>query len=275
MFSEKYGYQIKKEIQFETISEELRKRIWNVFYSYDIMDNGLSSKRISQAFAGKRTIEMNVADKLGFMLGGSPKNSPQKLILNLILEDEWYRVLDFIEIHLSCLDSDAKIERARQYNDVLETEKSGYRVVGFEIAPIINQEEIDAIEDAMSTSYDPVSQHIKKALLLYSNRESPDYENSIKESISAVESMCCIITGLSGANATLGKTIKRLKDAGIHIHSAMESAFSQLYGYTSDEKGIRHGNIDFKEAPAEDAKYMLVSCSAFVNYLIEKKDKIE
>ncbi len=26
-------------------------------------------------------------------------------------------------------------------------------------------------------------------------------------------------------------------------------------------------------APAEDAKYMLVSCSAFVNYLIEKWSK--
>ena len=42
---------------------------------------------------------------------------------------------------------------------------------------------------------------------------------------------------------------------------------------TSDEDGIRHGGIDFKWAPAEDAKYMLVSCSAFVNYLIEKWSK--
>ena len=41
----------------------------------------------------------------------------------------------------------------------------------------------------------------------------------------------------------------------------------------SDEDGIRHGGIDFKWAPAEDAKYMLVSCSAFVNYLIEKWSK--
>lgn len=36
---------------------------------------------------------------------------------------------------------------------------------------------------------------------------------------------------------------------------------------------IRHGGMDFKNAPAEDAKYMLVSCSAFVNYLIEKWSK--
>lgn len=36
---------------------------------------------------------------------------------------------------------------------------------------------------------------------------------------------------------------------------------------------FRHGGIDFTNAPAEDAKYMLVSCSAFVNYLIEKFSK--
>ena len=73
----------------------------------------------------------------------------------------------------------------------------------------------------------------------------------------------------------MGKTLKKLKDRGVYIHPAMESAFSSLYGYTSDENGIRHGGADFNNAPAEDAKYMLISCSAFVNYLIEKWSKIQ
>ena len=55
----------------------------------------------------------------------------------------------------------------------------------------------------------------------------------------------------------------------------MESAFTSLYGYTSDEGGIRHGSIDVSNTPSEDAKFMLVSCSAFVNYLIEKWSKVE
>jgi len=54
----------------------------------------------------------------------------------------------------------------------------------------------------------------------------------------------------------------------------MKSAFGKLYGYTSDGTNIRHGGIDFSHAPAEDAKYMLVSCSAFINYLKEKYAKI-
>lgn len=39
----------------------------------------------------------------------------------------------------------------------------------------------------------------------------------------------------------------------------MENAFSVMYGYTSDESRIRHGGIDFTNAPSEDAKYMLVT----------------
>lgn len=108
---------------------------------------------------------------------------------------------------------------------------------------------------------------MKKALNLYSDRFSPDYENSIKESISAVESMCCIITGETGKSATLGATLKKLEKHNIYIHEAMKSAFEKLYGYTSDENGIRHGGIDFKGATSDDARYMLVSCSAFINYL--------
>ena len=111
-------------------------------------------------------------------------------------------------------------------------------------------------------------------MLLYADRDNPDYENSIKESISAVEAMCCIITGMSGASATLGAALKKLEENGVVIHAAMRESFNTLYGYTSDASGIRHGGIDFTNAPAEDAKYMLVSCSAFVNYLTEKYGKV-
>lgn len=113
--------------------------------------------------------------------------------------------------------------------------------------------------------------HFEKALKLYSDRQSPDYENSIKESISAVEAMCCII---NGKDSTLSDAIKKIKNKGVHLHPALEKAFIALYAYTCDEKGIRHAGIDFVDASAEDAKYMLVACSGFVNYLIEKWTKI-
>lgn len=276
MFSEKFGYKEEKQILHETISDTLRQRIWNLFYMQDIQKGGLKSPRLTQALNGEPYIETIIADKLGFKINTLSKtdNVQNQIEKHLINDCEWYSVYDFIEIHLSVLDDEKRIIRIQQYNNLLEEEKAGYRVVNSMIAPITNKGEIEAIVQASNTEFLSVNEHMQKALSLYADIKSPDYENSIKESISAVESMCCIITGMTGAGATLGKALKKLKDNGVHIHSAMESAFSSLYGYTSDENGIRHGGIDFTNAPAEDAKFMLVSCSAFVNYLIEKWSKV-
>lgn len=276
MFSEKYGYKPEKTIQHECISDELRRRIWNLFHQREIKAGGLASKRLSQAINGESTIEEKIVDRMGFLIDASAKDQTAEAQLksNILRFFSWYEIYDFVEIHLSFLPDDERSKRIKQYNNLFEQEKSGYRIVAGEVAPITNEMEIHAIEEAAATPYQSVNQHIKKALALYADLKSPDYENSVKESISAVEAICCIITGMTGAQATLGAALKKLKDSGVHIHGAMERAFLALYGYTSDENGIRHGGIDFTSVPGEDAKYMLVSCSAFVNYLIEKWGKV-
>lgn len=275
MFSEKYGYKQEKAIQHEWISDELRHRIWNLFYRQEIQAGGLASKRLSQALNGEATLEEKIVDRMGFLIDPAAKDltAETQLKSNILRYFSWFEIYDFIDIHLSFLAEDDRSKRIEQYNKLLEQEKAGYRIVAGEVAPITNESEIRSVEQAASTPYQSVNQHIKKALALYADIKTPDYENSVKESISAVEAMCCIITGMAGAQATLGAAIKKLKDSGVHIHSAMEKAFLALYGYTSDENGIRHGGIDFTSVPAEDAKYMLISCSAFVNYLIEKWSK--
>ncbi len=62
-------------------------------------------------------------------------------------------------------------------------------------------------------------------------------------------------------------------EARIGLHGALKEGFSNLYGYTSSAEGIRHALLDESELSFEDAKFMLVSCSAFVNYLIVKAEK--
>lgn len=284
LFSEEYGYKDVQEIRPEHISQNLRTRIWNLFYQNDIIGGGLASERISNAIIGKPVIENLIADKLGFILSTASKNeSVSDMIMSYLLTEssdwitrgsEWYEVYDFIDIHISLLSGAKQAERIGQYNKLLEEEKAAYRIIDKSVVPITDKIEIAAIEKAVASKYESVRIHLQKALELYADMKSPDYENSIKESISAVESMCCIITGEKGKQATLGNTIKKLEEHSVHIHRAMKSAFSSLYGYTSDEDGIRHGSIDFTNAPAEDAKFMLVSCSAFVNYLMEKQEKL-
>ena len=149
----------------------------------------------------------------------------------------------------------------------------GYRFVNGVLCRIVSEEEIRAIESAINESPDAVAEQLNKALLAFADREHPNYANTVKESISAVESQCCILTG--NPKASLGDALKKLESSGVKIHSALNRALHQLYGYTSDDPGIRHGSTDPANVDAALAQFMLVTCSAFVNYLRMVAGRIE
>ena len=160
----------------------------------------------------------------------------------------------------------------QEINKIFQQEYVGYRFIDGEITPISDEVEVAEIEQSLDIEFQGCRSHIKKAISFLSDREKPDYKNCIKESISAVESICQIIIGKD--SATLGKALKVLEGKGVVLHSALKNAFSSLYGYTSDEGGIRHAEGLFESnVTFEEAKYMLVSCCAFVNYLIAEYGK--
>ena len=153
-------------------------------------------------------------------------------------------------------------------NSCFKREYIGYRFIDGLINSISDDIELETINQAMVNKYQSVYEHLSKANKFISDRISPDYANSIKESISAVEAMCQIITNAKGRDATLGNMLNKLEDSGIKIHGGLKDAFKKLYGYTSDANGIRHaGNIGGPSATFEEAKFMLVTCCAFINYL--------
>lgn len=206
-------------------------------------------------------------------------------IYNTILNDSYDDVLTIIEALIQYWDNYLKKRIGYEYYDVyrktytaeslfelankcFETEYVGYRFVDGIIVPISDKHEIKTINETLNTDFQPVYDHVSKANQLLADREHPDFENSIKESISAVEAICEILTGAKGSDATLGKMLKKLEDRGVVIHSALKSAFNTLYGYTSDASGIRHAkNIGGSSSTFEEAKFMLVACCAFINYL--------
>lgn len=127
----------------------------------------------------------------------------------------------------------------------------------------MDQIEIDEIDLALGVPSDPVRAHLRRALELLSDRASPDYRNSIKESISAVESL--VVSAL-GTKGTLGQLLKKI-DEDVALHPALCAAFSNLYGYTSDEDGIRHAILELQNIGFGEAKFFLVVSSAFVNFV--------
>lgn len=183
-----------------------------------------------------------------------------EILLNL-RNCEYYEVFDFIEGIIRGI----RLENQKKWyieeiEKIFKEENVNYKIIGDLITDIINENQIDSIEETINNPYKVVSEHYSKAIeQLYSVK---DYANSIKESISAVEAMCQVI---NGSKEELNKALKNLK---ITIHPALEQAYIKLYAYTCDENGSRHANgIGEKNATFEEAKYMLISCSAFVNYL--------
>ncbi|MGC1370799.1 MAG: hypothetical protein WA824_01560 [Candidatus Sulfotelmatobacter sp.] len=59
-------------------------------------------------------------------------------------------------------------------------------------------------------------------------------------------------------------------DDEIGLHPALGKAFSSLYGYTSDEDGIRHAIMEQQDIGFDEAKFFLVVCSAFANFVRSK-----
>lgn len=193
-------------------------------------------------------------------------------IYTIIIQYDYADIFTFIEGIIKFLDiADRATYHRYNYKEkyieaisnVFKIEKVNYRIIDGKVTDIIDEEQINSIEDTLNNPYKVVSEHYSKAIeQLYSVK---DYANSIKESISTVEAMCQILT--KNNKATLGDALKLMKDK---IHPAMKGAFEKLYGYTSDANGIRHANgLGEGNSTFEEAKYMLISCSAFVNYLKE------
>ncbi|ACI21649.1 AbiJ-NTD4 domain-containing protein [Thermodesulfovibrio yellowstonii] len=185
----------------------------------------------------------------------------------------WYEVYDFIEFIANNYPEERTNQKFMDFcNSILEKELSAYRFVGGKITQITSEVEISQIEEALEVTspFKAVNIHLKSALDLLSDRKSPDYRNSIKESISAVEAICKLI--VKDEKATLSEALKKIDDK-LPLHSALKKAFDNLYGYTSNAEGIRHALLNEPNLSFEDAKFMLVSCSAFINYLINKAQK--
>lgn len=272
VFSVRNGY-FNSHNGLKETSPTLRERIWAIFYKkeYDYYDT-LEYENYTTGIEDMM-IEMGVQYEFPRNSITKSKNA-DKLYKYVVHSESWFGIYDFIEKYLMVKGNETSAELTTEFNRILEEEIAPYRILEGRVVPIINEGELASIEQAVHLEYGSVSMHLKKALELFSDRQKPDYENSVKESISAVEAMCNIIVENNGANATLGNLIKKLKGSGVNIHPAMENAFKQLYGYASDSGGIRHGAIEFVEVPSEDAKFMLVTCSAFINYLVEKWIKI-
>lgn len=280
-FSQRMGITpISKPIQLESLDLDLRNSLWNVFNSrictlFQLRNYGISLESQHESLARylwhnlyKQPIDIIPRRQCDFY----------DFFREKILSADWYITLEFIEEVILYLIEKCNVDTSQiilDFNNVFEREFSGYRFINGLIAPISNNDEISELEESFNntkpyTALNGCNIHLAMALSKLSDKLQPDYRNSIKESISAVESLAKVIAGRE--KDSLGASLDRLRGI-VGLHPALERAFKQLYGYTSDEGGIRHAMMNEPNCDFEDAKFMLISCSAFINYLIRKANK--
>ncbi|WP_237613138.1 AbiJ-NTD4 domain-containing protein [Pectobacterium carotovorum] len=266
---------MQKVIQRESMDNELRIGLWNVLQItvWDRWSSGGTSSREKLEVTSKKIwihffkLPVDKIPAFHYDPYRALKDA-HEIIRDFFFEMEWWESYDFLEfIHQNIPDEWSSL-LASSCNYVLEKENSAYRIVDGKVLETTDEQEISAIESAIESNSLSVKTHLQQALELLSDRKQPDYRNSIKESISAVESACNAISGEE--KGTLGKSLKQI-ETSIGLHPSLKNAFSSLYGYTSDSGGIRHALTDESAHPSfADAKFMLVACSAFCNFLWTK-----
>lgn len=279
-FSERIGKNVPKtNIQLDSMDSELRVSLWNTIDKY--IKQPLKDEHSDYI---RETSFKGFIDSIWFSFLKEPVDEIPHEKFGLIAElrkrfFKWnyLEVYDFVDFLIRIKNVIANFDKKgfiADVNFVLQRELSGYRVINELLSPITNENEILEVEKALNNTleyqYKGARIHLDEALNKLSNRKNPDYRNSIKESISAIESICQVIT--NDPKAELGKALKLLRSK-IPIHGALAEGLIKIYGYTSDGDGIRHALLEETSLDQEDAIFMLISCSAFINYLIVKLDK--
>ena len=284
LFSERYGYTKPSEILIrETITWEIENALCSC---YDILSSSFHEKI---AYRDETYREMELFLWMNFL--NERRNDfyrgygSHMVVATQVIKDasqEWYNKLNMVELSVKWLysiskDDHRKLAITQNFIQFINHEfkrlNYAYRFVGNEIVEITSKEEIVAIEDAIKASENNVKLHLQSALSLLAKKPIGDYRNSIKESISAVEAVCREKTG----KETLGDALNELARAGVEIPKVLKLGFEKIYGYTNNkETGIRHALMDDEGTyvpSSEEAVFMMVSCSAFINYLYSKMSK--
>ncbi len=282
-FSQRMGLEkIREIIQKKDLDNPTRNALWNIISSFFI-NFGTYCSVYKDIWTELYHETIDTCPNAATIIHPTENDHYYAYYRRKIISSKWNECFDLIEflndkdfkerwivqIHNNfSRRANVRIPDEEAYNYVFEKFMVGYRVIDGLVTPIIQEEEITAIEEAVNQSSDAVAEQIALALRYLSNREQPDYAKSVHCSISAVESQCKTL--LNDPKPTLSQALKNLEDNGIIIHPSLKEGFNKIYGFTSDAAGIRHASITPSDIDADLAKFMLVACSAFVNYLRSK-----
>lgn len=289
-YSQRYGHEpMPKPMGLGELSEDLRREIWNQFHRL-FEANPLMAFSLTRRGAPADGWHKFNSEAVGFakrVLGGYlglPENrviskvdgGPEDAIERIVMAGKDHFPLKFLELAVNdpFLKDDNKTvvlaikelfegHRASCYLDI---EAFPYRIF-----LRTSKEEGDAITQSMQklnkSGFAGALSHLHQAR---NHIHQGQYPDAMVDSIHAVESVARYLAPKSNS---LVSALNRLEERGdLKLHKALKGALGKLYGYTSDEQGIRHSLIDGEAADVglEEALFFYAACASFAGYLANK-----
>jgi hypothetical protein len=127
---------------------------------------------------------------------------------------------------------------------------------------------LELTERALSKGFSNARLHYQKAAG-YLHRHPIDEANSIKEIVSAIETVARTIDPKA---ATLGDAIKKLRK-NPNFNPQLLDGLEKLYGYANRTPLVRHGHAEGSKPTVDEAELLLLSGAAYIRYLIAAKDR--
>ena len=307
-FSQRYGYEpLPEPMQPEHLSDDLRVELCDVVENYNQqfeflellppLPDYLATRAFRQACGyphpnSPENIERQkkrykkyhgrILRKFGRLKILRDNENIDHIYSNILTEEKFYKILDLIEIiineswKIEFISKDKITNFAEKINGLFSEYNATYQLNTSQhpywFFPRASKEQAEATHQAIETirhgGMNGAATHLRKAGQRINERE---YADSIRESIHAVESVARKIDPNNRSNS-LKEALKSLENAGLLKHRALKEAFMKLYGYTSDEEGIRHALVDQSSADVglDEAIFMFGACASFAAYLTQK-----
>ena len=269
-FSQAQGYEpLPQPLKLGELSREARMSFWNAFYRAD-QD---SRSEYDELTGDWREVLLSVHadffyEGLDTFMDG--EEDIYDIYKTYFLDYDFNKVFDlitFIVRHPKCPHRfDAGVILTFMEHGLAYVFEYKSRTIFPATTPEEGKAIIDAVHELDSQGLDGARQHLVRSSAFINQGE---WAQSMHESISAVESVARRIA--PGTN-TLSAALDKLRNQGLLEHPALYQGLDKLYGYTSNEEGVRHSLLNQRESKVEEdeAVFMLGACASFASYLCRK-----
>lgn len=278
-FSQREGKaSLPEPMRLEYIPHRFRQLAWQVISGeihnssdFDVYDPYfLEEPNIGSIL---RSYEFDVLDKFHDETVGHNPESSLRFYRELISSDNYHNILTCIEFMLRDERCSKKLREGlveafdKAPIAYFVDDKKGLPTIMPRFSHEAGAATQQAIETLRQNDMEGATTHLRQAV---EHINAQQYGDSVADSIHAVESVARIID--TQANKTLTPALDSLEKAGLLNHPALKQGFEKLYGYASNEQGIRHAllNQDSADVGLDEAVFMFGACASFAAYLVNK-----